>query len=318
MGMKNVLRFFAYGPLSGAFSAAHRVIACGEQMYFALRWKMEGAGKPSQQDACLMRENVTFIYKSFERQRQAEKLYRNIQAYYPGVKVIIADDSKRPLELKDEHVKVIHLPFNSGLSAGLNRALEKVDTPYVIRMDDDELLTPHTHFERHLRFLMTHPEADLVGVLPLSTPKCEPIDRVAGLYYRQPMNDAPRKLRIPHMTPIGDEYVVVGKPANIFIARTEKVREIGYDDRIRMIDHNDFFYRAAGRMVSVLAKDCYVFHDHNRFNRAYQRYRMDVEGDRRYIAQRNYLERMKREAALNQQTGENRSPEAGGNEHDYL
>ncbi len=33
---------------------------------------------------------------------------------------------------------------NSGLSYGLNRALEKVKTPYVMRMDDDELLTLKT------------------------------------------------------------------------------------------------------------------------------------------------------------------------------
>ena len=292
MKIKNILKKLAYGPLCGVFSSAYKLIASAEYAYYTLRWKAEGAQLPAQQDAELMRENVTFIYKSFERQKQAKKLYRSIQSYYPGVKVIIADDSKTPLDLQDEHLEVIHLPFNSGLSCGLNRALEKVTTPYVVRMDDDELLTPHTCFEKHLRFLMKHPEADLVGVLLFSPPKCKPLFELAKEFYAQPMNTALRKLKIPHMTYIDDGYIVVGKAPNTFVARTEKIREVGYDNHIRMIDHHDFFYRAAGRLVSVIAEKSCVFHDHNRFNRAYRRFRTDVEGDRRYIAQRNYIEMM--------------------------
>lgn len=107
---------------------------------------MTGKKKTDEKEVQLVKEQVTFIYKSFERQEMAKRLYRNIQSYYPGVKVIVADDSERPLEIDGEYVEVIHLPFNSGLSVGLNRALEQVTTPFVIRMDDDELLTPYTCF----------------------------------------------------------------------------------------------------------------------------------------------------------------------------
>lgn len=305
MKIRNILKKLAYGPLSGVFSWAYQLTASAEYAYYTLRWKAEGAQRPTKQDEELMRENVTFIYKSFERQKQAKKLYRSIQSYYPGVKVIIADDSKTPLDLQDEHAEVIHLPFNSGLSYGLNRALEKVTTPYVVRMDDDELLTPHTCFEKHLRFLMGHPEVDLVGVLPLSAPKCEPVSEVAKRYFAQRMDMPMRKLKIPHMTRIDDDYIVVGKSPNIFIARTERIREIGYDDHIRMIDHHDFFSRAAGRLVSVMAEKSCVFHDHNPFNRAYRRFRMDVEGDRRYIAQKNYIEMMQYMAQSRRQNDRN-------------
>ena len=296
MKMKNILKKLAYGPLCGFFSWAYKLTASAEYAYYTLRWKAEGAQLPTKQDVDLMRENVTFIYKSFERQKQARKLYRSIQSYYPGVKVIIADDSKTPLELQDEHAEVIHLPFNSGLSFGLNRALQKVTTPYVVRMDDDELLTLRTCFEKHLRFLMNNSQVDLVGVLPLSAPWCESLSKVKKLYYAQSMQEAPRRLKVPHMTRLSDNYIVLGKVPNIFIARTEQLKRVGYDDHIRMIDHNDFFYRAAGIVVSALAEDSCVFHDHNRFNRAYQRYRTDVEGDRRYIAQRNYTDLMRRMA----------------------
>ena len=74
----------------------------------------------------------------------AKRLYENLQKYYPGISVIIADDSSTPLELQGDSLEIIQLPFNSGLSYGLNRAIEKVKTPYVMRMDDDELLTLKT------------------------------------------------------------------------------------------------------------------------------------------------------------------------------
>lgn len=78
-----------------------------------------------------MRENVTVIFKSFERQKMAKRLYENLQKYYPGVRVVIADDSRKPLDLQGDSLTIIQLPFNSGLSYGLNQALERVDTPYV-------------------------------------------------------------------------------------------------------------------------------------------------------------------------------------------
>ena len=63
-----------------------------------------------------MRENVTVIFKSFERQKMAKRLYENLQKYYPGVRVVIADDSRKPLDLQGDSLTIIQLPFNSGLS----------------------------------------------------------------------------------------------------------------------------------------------------------------------------------------------------------
>ena len=282
-------------------SAAHSIIACAEYQVLRMKWALAGAKKPDDEAVALVRENVTFIYKSFERQKLAKKLYHNIQAYYPGVKVIIADDSRKPLDLKADHLEIIQLPFNSGLSYGLNRALERVETPYVIRMDDDQLLTPYTRFDEQLHYLMAHPKVDLVGVLQYSTPKLVPLRSVAKEFYGQPMDFSPRRLLIPHMTQI-DGRVVVGKGSNVFVVSTQKLREIGYDDQIRMLDHQEFFYRAAGRLVSVIDPKAFVFHNHNRFKAHYRSYRHDIDRDRCYITHKiryDQLQTMKQYAAMN-------------------
>lgn len=139
---------------------------------------------PTAEQAHEVTQNVTFMFKSFERQKQAKKLYKNIQKHYPGAKVVIADDSKVPLEIKTKHnpPTVIHMPFNSGLSKGLNLALAEVKTEYLMRMDDDELLTPLSNIYDELSFLKSHKDIDLVGFVPLTAGKCTPVQKIARNY----------------------------------------------------------------------------------------------------------------------------------------
>ena len=284
---KTIVRKLKNTPFAKVMGWMYNVLIFLKRSYYQLKWSFEGKKKPSPEDVQLMVENVTIIFKSFERQKLAKKLYENIQEFYPGIKVIIADDSRKPLEIEGEHVEVIQLPFNRGLSVGLNKALERVETPFVIRMDDDELLTVHTKFEKHLKYLMTHPYVDLVGVLPFNLPFTESLEDTAARYFRQPLFDAPKPHLIPHLTVLEDGYVVVGKSANIFLVRTEKMKMIGYDDAVRMLDHHDFFHRAAGNMVSVLSRDSFVFHYHNPFDMYYAKYRGDVDGDRIYLQKKH-------------------------------
>ena len=253
-----------------------------------LWWFLGGAKKPTKEEQALMTENVTFLFKSFQRQNLAKKLYKNIERYYPGIQVIIVDDSSTPLTLSGPGLTVVQLPFNQGLGAGLNAGLALVNTPYVVRMDDDELLTPRSNFHKQLEFLLAHPEIDLVGILPKTLPgSILPKKRSANSYFKFNMSNAPKPLIIPHGTKIDKNHIVLGKVPNIFMARTEKYRSVGYDDNIKVIDHHEFFFRAAGNMVSVLDSSCFVFHMHDPFDRAYQAYRANIAPDKQYIAQKH-------------------------------
>ena len=268
--------------VGGAYSFFMRCFLECEYALLRLVWRLKGGKLPSDEEVSLVCENVTFVFKSFERKKSAKRLYNNICKYYPNARVIIADDSKTPLELKGENLEVIQLPCNSGLSLGLNRAHEQVKTPYIIRMDDDEVLTPFSRFHEHLRFLMANDEYDLIGVSYVTTPRCKSHKKVSPKYLSQSMDIAPKKLKIPHLTKVG-EYTVVGKTPNIFIARTEAVRSVGYDDNIRVLDHNEFFFRAAGNIVSLFSPCSFVFHIHDVSDRNYLSYRSDFRADQEYI-----------------------------------
>lgn len=281
--MAKIFNKILHGPLEPMFSFLYLSFVKIQFLFFKIKWKFTNTPTASEEDRKNVADNVTFVYKSFERQSMAKRLYRNIQKMYPGARVIIADDSKKPLEIKGENLQIIHLPFNSGLSKGLNLALNNVRTPFTMRLDDDELLTPYSKIYEHLKFLQSHPEVDLVGLLPYNAPFIKSPITQTKFYFGESMSAAPLKLKIPHLTVIEQNYVVLGKVPNIFLARTEEYRSVGYDDNIRMIDHQEFFFRAAGRLTSVLSLNSYVFHYHDRFNKYYDKFRSDIHGDGVYI-----------------------------------
>lgn len=282
--MKNVLKKILFSrPIAPVCKVLYDFFTMSQYRFLCLKWRVSGHGKPSAGEAKAVSENVTFIFKSFQRQNMAKRLYRSIQSYYPGARVIIADDSEKPLRLEDSPLTVVRLPFNSGLSFGLNRALKKVETPFTMRLDDDTLLTPFSNIHGQLRFLKEHPEVDLIAVQPLTAPKLTPVKITAKSYLRFDMRNAPKKLIIPHRTKLDDNRYVMGKVPNLFLARTDKFKSVGYDDNIRMIDHNEFFVRAAGNIVSAMDVSAFVFHYHNPFDMKYKPYREDYKRDLIYI-----------------------------------
>lgn len=253
-----------------------------QEGWFLLRYRLFRKPKISGVDRANVEENITFFYKSFNRQRLAKRLYRSIKAYYPKARVVIADDSEEPLRIPDmaERDTIIHLPFNSGLGAGLATALEQIRTPFAMRLDDDELLIPRSNVHVELAFLQAHAEVDLVG---LQATHRKPEKRAARSSQVR-MNKA---LRIPAGTVI-DGCEVIYKPVNVYVARTESLRKVGYDSNIRMIDHHEFFFRAAGQIVCVQDPHACVMHCHNLFEKGeYDRFRSDIAGDSAYIAEKH-------------------------------
>lgn len=259
-------------------------------------WALKRYRRPSTEEIELVTSNVTIIYKSFERQQQARTLYKSIRKYYPGVKVVVADDSSRPLQLEGENLTVIQMPFNSGLSKGLNLALTEVNTPFVLRMDDDEILTRRSNIAGELIFLLTHPEVDLIGIPYIDALKFRSLQKSIQPYFKYSMKEAPLPLIISHATRIDENHIILGKVPNNLLARTESIRRVGWDENIRMIDHHDFFFRAAGVLVSAISTNSIVFHIHNYFSPKYNRYRSDWKGDALYIRRTRFCTQLKKKS----------------------
>lgn len=237
----------------------------------------------AEADVRNVEQNLTFIFKSFNRQRKAKRAYCSIRSYYPRARVVIADDSEVPLRM--DGAEVVHLPFNSGVSRGIIAALGCVRTPYVMRLEDDAVLTPRSRVHEQLAFLQAHPEVDLCGIQAVTHP-----ERGAARYASFRMS----KVSLLSVGTVIDGRQVVEKTSNWFVARTEAVRKVGYDPSIRMIDHHEFFHRAAGQIVCVQDPHAYAYHCKNPFDWRYRPYRDDWLGDAEYIRTKQLAEAAQR------------------------
>lgn len=229
-----------------------------------------------------VQDRLTAVVKTFERPRLLRRLLASIRRGHPGLRVIVVDDSREPVELAEPGVDVLALPFDSGVSAGKNAGLAAVRTEYVVLLDDDFVLTRRSGLARAVGALDEHTEIDLVGGRVMDLPSRRSNDyRSSGLF---PTDVAPK---VPPGTRIGG-LPVLDKVANFYVARTTGIRSVGWDARLKRTDHTDFFTRARGLLTTVYDDDLRCLHAPDRFAEAYLRHRNDLAADRQVITGRWY------------------------------
>jgi glycosyltransferase involved in cell wall biosynthesis len=192
----------------------------------------------------------------------------------------VADDSRAPVRDLGPGVDVIALPFNSGVAVGRNAALDEVRTEFVFVCDDDIVLTALTDLAVLMDYLDHNPQVDLVGVTLIDLPVRKTYDRGSS-----PLFPGAAEPLVAWGTVI-DELVVVRKLAQVYLARTDSIRRVRWDESLRMVDHRDFFSRASGELVAVLHDRVVAYHAQTPFDAHYAGYREDVGADFAYLGQK--------------------------------
>jgi len=180
-------------------------------------------------------KRVTLCMKTFERPMCAQKLVNSIRKYYPDIRIIIADDSKFPVAIKG--ADDFKMEYYSGSSAGRNLAMNKVETEYMVTLDDDFVFSSKTQLEAWMNVLDTT-DLDMVagnidarrfeGLIDLTGRKCRLIQGNRGLC---------GKIKL---------YDVV---LQFWMGRTKKIRDLGgWDEDFKTQDHKIFFCRHLGKL----------------------------------------------------------------------
>lgn len=226
---------------------------------------------------------VTFLIKTFERPTALRRLLTSARHAYPKSKILVADDSRRPDLNIDAHV--FTLPFDSGLSKGRNALLERVETPFFLLLDDDYVFDGGSRVEELLHLLLTT-EVDIAG----------------GEWFRwgQPSGfygllerEENTLLALP-----GDRGEIAGCPRydfipNLFVGRTESVRQVGWDEDLKLGEHLDFFWRVREHSLSVVLHPRFTMLHEPISSSTYQPYRRRGELEYRQLLMRKYgLERL--------------------------
>ncbi|XP_043979362.1 beta-1,4 N-acetylgalactosaminyltransferase 1 [Gambusia affinis] len=204
---------------------------------------------------------VTVATKTFLRYEKLQKLIDSIRKYYPTVTIVIADDSENPKTISGPYIEQYIMPFGKGWFAGRNLAVSQVTTKYVLWVDDDFFFTANTKLEK------------LVDVLERTT-----LDLVGGAVreatgytatYRQTISIEPGEEDgdCLHMRR-GFHHIIEGFPncvvtdgvINFFLARTDKVQQVGFDPRLARVAHLEFFIDGLGSLHVGSCDDVIINH----------------------------------------------------------
>ena len=231
--------------------------------------------------------NVSVIIKTFERPHCVKLLYRSIRRFYPNIPVLIADDSKSPLDGLGD-ARIIQLPYNSGVSHGRNAALNEVSTKYFVTVDDDFLFTENTNLLIPYRVLETT-DFDVVGIELLYSGWKKRIFR--GSYAKK--GDVIWRLQNqPSATHKG--YPVYHYLLQCFMAKTEVIKASPWDEVFQTAyEHDDFFLGLKKKNILITHVNNVSMDHYSEMIGSYKKIREDTDPDKKEFLKKHQIKDIK-------------------------
>nr|XP_033791301.1 beta-1,4 N-acetylgalactosaminyltransferase 1 isoform X2 [Geotrypetes seraphini] len=204
---------------------------------------------------------VTIAIKTFQRYDKLRVLIDSIRRFYPTVTIIIADDSEPREKVEGPYIEQYFMPFGKGWFAGRNLAVSQVTTKYFLWVDDDFIFSPRTKVQK-LVDVLEKTTLDLVGgavreLTGFSTTYRKKISVQSGGIAGDCLNV---QQGFYHVIKGFPNCVVTDGVVNFFLARTQKVLQVGFDPRLNRIAHLEFFYDGLGILHVGSCDDVIVDH----------------------------------------------------------
>ncbi|XP_056305714.1 beta-1,4 N-acetylgalactosaminyltransferase 1a isoform X2 [Danio aesculapii] len=204
---------------------------------------------------------VTIATKTFLRYDKLQDLINSIRQFYPTITIVIADDTKEPKSVTGPYIEHYIMPFGKGWFAGRNLAISQVTTKYVLWADDDFIFTSSTKLEKMVD-LLEKTTLDLVGGA------VREVTGYTATYRHMLSTDAGDEEGDCLHIRTGFHHVIEGFPncvvtdavINFFMARTEKIQQVGFDPRLARVGHLGFFIDGLGSLHVGSCNDVIINH----------------------------------------------------------
>lgn len=128
---------------------------------------------PKSQNTVLFSSNlmdtsrVTLVFVTIGRDKAAIDLVRSVRHLFPNLRILVADQNGPTEEMEQfytgHRVRILWLPWDCGLSFARNRAVELVETDYILLADDDFIFTQETRLHDAIQILESLPEIGFLG-----------------------------------------------------------------------------------------------------------------------------------------------------------
>ncbi len=184
--------------------------------------------------------DLTIVIKTFERPYAVKRLVRSIQRRYDQANILVVNDSKNPARL--DGVENLIMPYDTGISAGRNAALDRIQTRYLLLLDDDFVFSRRQKLGYLISQMKEHDSIDILGGRCIDLP----------FYILHGFQDIPVPSPAEPKTPLNrmlGKNRVVDKVQNYFIARTEALSRVRWNNDLKIMEHTEFFTRARGRIT---------------------------------------------------------------------
>lgn len=204
--------------------------------------------------------DITFCIKTIHRPWSCNRLVESLRKHIDNPKIIVVDDGRPDRRFASKypeaasHCRVIHTEQpDVGVGVGRNIAIDAAQTDYLFLLDDDHVVTPNLHLE-FVADRFAKNDIDILGVRQGSGGRPTMLSKL--------MNG--QRIWIHRGEIKRNGYVAwCDMSSNAFLARTETIRNLRWDEELKTFEHWEFFYRAklAGLKVAV-AGDCFIKHAH--------------------------------------------------------
>ncbi|CAH1237838.1 B4GALNT2 [Branchiostoma lanceolatum] len=227
-----------------------------------------------------VQDRVTVVVKAFLRYDHVRQLIHSFRRFYPGTRIIVADDSpkERYQDIKEEYTDHYRMPDYAGFFAGRNLGLSQVTTEYFLYMDDDHYLRPSTKLET-LVALLDNTDFHVASGAYEDLEEFASAIRVVG----NRTHACFEKLRKHYHEIDGfPDCYAADHTENFFLASTAEVKAVGFDPHPAQarVGHQEFFTAALGRLRIAVCR--FVIVGHNKSaepDPLYEKYRRT---DRKY------------------------------------
>ena len=228
--VKKILKNTSQGAMKPVFKAGYRLVFHSQIKYE--RYMDRVFSNPNENQ---LFSKITAVIKTFERPGRLKILLSSLRRLrlYPEMRTIVVDDSRHPGMIHG--VENIHLPYDSGVSAGRQAGLDAVKTEYVLNLDDDYIFYRKSDILSSLHYLENTPNVDLVGGRVLYLPYYGELE----YFNNHSLMPNEKENKVPKGTDING-LIVYEKTANFWLGRTDRIRQVGWDPRLKRLDHADF------------------------------------------------------------------------------